>query len=168
MENFETGILISKKDIKLRRQWFKEMCKMIGINVIYKAPRKDKTYNLHGELETHYSEPIVVGCIFDEHPTQATMKRMGWTSELLESNCIIHLPDDLPDLQIGALITVPTGLDSTIGRLFKVVKMTTISVYPTSIACEIGPVFESDTEASSVRDYTKTTNNLLKDNEEDD
>ena len=33
------GLLLNK-DIKLHRQWFKEMTKLIGINVIYRSPKK--------------------------------------------------------------------------------------------------------------------------------
>jgi len=168
MDQFDTGILINKNDIKLHRQWFKELCRMIGINILYKAPRKDKTYDLHGELLSHYSEPIKVGCIFEDHPTQQTMKRLGWTSELQESNSIIHLPDDLPDLQIGALVIVPSGQDSTKGRVFKIIKMSTIAVYSTTVACEIGPVFDSDAEPASSLDYSKTSNNFIRVGEEDD
>ena len=76
MDNKDTGILINK-NILIYRQYFKEMVKLVGINVVYRAPRKDKAYDTYGELDSNYYEPIVVGCIFDEHPTQKTMKKLG-------------------------------------------------------------------------------------------
>jgi len=69
MENKDTGLLLNKNNLELQRKYFKEMTKLIGINVIYKAPRDSKDYDLHGELDSKYYEPIKVGCIFDEHPT---------------------------------------------------------------------------------------------------
>lgn len=35
------GILLND-NIKLHRIYFKEMCKLIGIKVVYRAPRPDK------------------------------------------------------------------------------------------------------------------------------
>lgn len=58
------------------------MTKLLGINVIYRAPREGKSYSGYGELESFYYEPILVGCIFNEHPNQWTMKKLGWDSEL--------------------------------------------------------------------------------------
>ena len=60
------GLLLNK-DIKLHRQYFKEMAKLLGINCIYKAPRHDKDYDAHGDLDTHYYEPMIVNVIFQEH-----------------------------------------------------------------------------------------------------
>lgn len=35
------GLLLNK-DIKLHRRWFNELVKLLGIQVVYRAPRKDK------------------------------------------------------------------------------------------------------------------------------
>ena len=70
------GLLLNK-DIKLHRQYFKEMVKLLGINCIYKAPRPSKDYDEHGELDSKYYAPEVVGCIFQEHPDQKTLKKQG-------------------------------------------------------------------------------------------
>ena len=68
MENKDTGLLLNKKNIELNRFYFAQTVKLIGINVLYRAPRKDqKQYDLHGELDALYTEPIVVGCIYNEH-----------------------------------------------------------------------------------------------------
>ena len=60
-------------DIKLHRKWFDEMVRLIGIQVVYRAPRKDKHWTSFAEIESNYQPSIVIGCIFDEHPTQQTM-----------------------------------------------------------------------------------------------
>ena len=78
---------------------------------------------------------------FDEHPTQQTMKKIGWVSELQKDSSLIHIAYDTPDIQQGALFIVPSGLDDGKGRLFRCVKLTNSIVYPASIACEIVPEY---------------------------
>ena len=57
------GILISP-DIKLHRTWFKQMLALHGINCKYRAPLKNKDYDIHGDLQTGYKPEIMVGCLF--------------------------------------------------------------------------------------------------------
>lgn len=137
------GLLLNT-DIKLHRKWFIEMCSLIGIKVIFRAPLPNKTYNGYGELNAFFNLPQLVGCIFEEHPTQQTLKKLGWVSELQEEASIIHVPYDLEGLQQGALFIVPSGIDNAIGRLFKVVRMSNSIIYPASMACEIVPEFENE------------------------
>lgn len=70
------GILYNK-DIKLHRQYFKEMTKLLGINCIYKAPLPDKRFDGHGDLDADYYPGRLVGVIFQEHPDQKSLKKMG-------------------------------------------------------------------------------------------
>lgn len=150
------------KDIKLHRNWFKEMCRLNGINVLYRAPLKDKHYTLYTEIDSNYQPPEVVGCIFNEHPDQRTLKKIGWVAELQEGASIIHVPYDLHDLQEGALFIIPSGLDNAEGRLFRVSQLSNIMIYPASITCEIVPEYE-DTFAESQYEHTRSNFNLLND-----
>ena len=47
------GILITP-EIKLHRQYFKEMVKLLGIKCIYRAPLPGKTFDMHGDLDAEY------------------------------------------------------------------------------------------------------------------
>ena len=161
------GILLTP-EIKLHRQYFKEMVKLLGINCIYKAPLPGKTFDRHGDLDADYYPGEVVGVIFQEHPDQKTLKKMGWVAELQENSSIIHVPYDLPHIQVGALFIIPSGLDQAEGRVFRVISMQNIMVYPASIACEIAPEYEDTDEIVSTNDFTNTNFNMLVDNEEDD
>ena len=161
------GLLLNN-NLKLHRLYFKQMVKLIGIYCIYKAPLPGKTFDGHGDLETDYYEPELVGCIFQDHPDQKTLKKMGWVAELQEGSSIIHVPYDLPHLQVGALFIVPSGLDNAEGRVFRVISMQNIMVYPASIACEIAPEYEDIDEPIIHEDFTQSTTTLLIDNEEDD
>lgn len=157
------GILLTP-DIKLHRHYFNEMVQLLGINVIYRAVKPGKKYTTYAEIDANYQQPLLEGCIFNEHPDQQTLKKMGWVSELQEGASIIHVRYDLPDLQQGALFIVPSGIDNAKGRLFKVSKITNIMVYPASIACEIVPEYENTYE-STLDNFKQTSFNLL--NEED-
>ena len=139
------GLLLTK-DIKLHRAWFKQMVALHGINCKYLAPLSNKTNDIHGDLCTGYSDAITVGCLFEEHPNQKSLKKAGWVAELQEGSSMIHVPYDLPNLQVGALFEVPCGLDNGKGRLFRVVSMQNIMVYPASITCEIALEYTSEDE----------------------
>lgn len=161
------GMLLNR-DIKLHRMYFKQMVKLLGINCKYYAPLDGKTYNLQGDLEAHYEKPITVGCIFQDHPDQKTLKKMGWVAELQEGSSIIHVPYDLKGLEVGALFEIPSGLDNAEGRLFRVISMQNIMIYPASIACEIAPEYIDTDELTLTNDFSKTNFTVLVDHEEDD
>lgn len=143
---YDYGYLIRGKDIKLHRTWFKEMTRLHGINVVYKEPLKNKEYDDRGDLVSGYKPGIKIGCIFQEHPDQKSLKKMGWVAELQEGSSIIHVPYDLPGLQVGALFEVPSGLDQAKPRAFRVISLQNIMVYPASIACEIALEYDSADE----------------------
>ena len=157
------GVLLNP-DIKLQRTYFKEMCKLIGINCIYRAVKPGKKYTTYSELDTNFEKPVLLSCIFDEHPTQKTLKKIGWVSELQEGSSIIHIPYDTPSIQQGCLFTLPSGIDDGKGRLFRLIKISNIMVYPASIACEIVPEYEN-TYREELNNFTNSSFNLL--NEED-
>lgn len=162
MQELDTGLLLHKQDIELHRNWFKEMCHLIGINILFRSPVKSsKHYDLHGDLDSKYNTPIVVGCIFDEHPTQWTMKKLGWNAEQNDSTSVIHLPYDLEGLEAGSLCIIPSGIDNSKGRVFRIIRMSTTQVYPASIACEIAPEYEDTTDRSSIESFETTNFNLL-------
>lgn len=145
MKHQKYGTLLTP-DIRIHRQYFREMCKLIGVRVLYRAPVPGHKYTTYAEIDTNYLPPILIGCIFDEHPTQQTLKKMGWVSELQENSSFIHVDYDLDSLAQGGLFIIPSGLDHGKGRLFRVVKMANSMIYPASIACEIVPEYEDNFE----------------------
>ena len=162
------GLLITK-DIKLYRTWFKQLIALHGINCKYRAPLENKDYDIYGDLQTGYKPEIIVGCLFEEHPNQKSLKKAGWVAELQEGSSMIHVPYDLPGLQVGALFEVPSGLDNSKGRVFRVISMSNIMVYPASIACELALEYESVDEQHLIATaHEKEDMPLLIDREEDD
>ena len=161
MENFDTGILLDKENIKLHRMWFKQFLTLHGLNIIHRAPRPGKTYNGYGELDTFYSDPVQTACIYDEHPNQKSMKKLGWNAELQDNPIIVHVPYDLKDLQAGSLFIIPSGLDNTEPRMFRVIQLSNIAIYPCSIACELGLEWKTDQPKSEVNDFSTSNFNVL-------
>lgn len=159
MEEQKYGLLLTP-DILLHRRYFNEMIKLLGIQVVYRAPKPNKHYTSFTEIESNFQSPEVVGCIFEEHPTQKTMKKLGWDSELQTEESIISVPYDLHDLQVGALFIIPSGLDHTKGRLFRVTEISVGIVYPASATCKLVPEWE-DSYTPTQSEFKHTSFNLL-------
>ena len=162
MMNEGAGILYNEKNLKLQRSYFNQMLKMIGLSVVYYAPLPGKQYTTYAEIKTNFEPPLPTGCIFDEHPDQKTMKKLGWNSERQEDASLISVPYDLPHLQAGSIFAIPSGLDNAQPRLFRVVEMSTIMLYPSSITCKIVPEWENNMHESQIINYKSQDFNLLR------
>jgi len=112
-------------------------------------------------MDTNFSAPLKVGCLFHDHPDQKTLKKIGWVAELQDGAALIDVDYDLPNLQQGALFIIPGGIDNSQGRLFRVVSMSNSMVYPSSITCEIVPEYEDTLSSSEVNDYRTSDFNLI-------
>ena len=166
MNSGNYGVLLRDSDIKIHRKYFEEMCKLIGVNVLYYIPKENKYWTTYAEIKTNFYDPILVSCIFEDHPNQYTMKKLGWDSELQENASLISVPYDLEKIQVGAIFIVPSSIDNTKGRVFRVVRMRNSMIYPSSITCELVPEYEN-TFSSSEFVYKDSSFNLLNDEEED-
>lgn len=154
------GLLLNKNDILLQRSYFNELVSLVGVQVKHRAPRADKHYTTYSEIEANYYEPEVVGCIFTDHPDQRTMKKLGWNSELSTEASLISVPYDLNGIQQGSLFYVPSAFDNTDDRLFRVVELSSIMIYPASITCKIVPEFQN-TFSPNLFNHRKNSFNLL-------
>lgn len=162
MENIDTGLLLNKHDIELHREWFKQMAQLHGVRVLHRSPKEtSKEWDTHGELNTFYNEPVIVWCIYEEHPSIKTTKKLGWNAELQDGSSIVHVPYDLEGLQKGSLFIIPSPIDNSKGRVFRVINMSTIQIYPASIACEIAPEWENSLERSQTLDFSSSNFNVL-------
>lgn len=164
MDRGDTGLLLNP-NAKLYRGWFKEMTKLIGINVIYRACKPNMHYDGYGELDSYYEKGEIEGCIFEEHPSQVTVKKLGWVNEVDTNSSIIHVRYDLENLQVGSLFIVPSGIDNAVGRVYRVIRMSTIMLYPASIACELAPEYQSNFDRSQL-DHHDNNFNLLSEEED--
>lgn len=154
--NSQYGLLLNEQDLKLHRTYFIEMCSMLGIKVIHRAPRPSKTWTTYAEIDSNYYEPELVPCIFEEHPNQRTLKTLGWVAELQESPSIISVPYDLKGLQQGSLFILPSAFDNSKGRLFRVVEITGQMIYPASLTCKLVPEYENTFSNSQLNHSTNS------------
>jgi len=160
MEN-KYGILVNQ-NAKLFRRNFKEMVELLGIQTRYRSPLNGGSYTLHGEYwANNYTDPVTVGCIFQDHPDQQTAKKLGWNHEITDEVAVIHVPFDLDGLCVGCLFEIPSAFNPEEYRLFRVTKLFAKMVYPASISCELVPEF-IDTMAKEETEVFKGSNfNLL-------
>ena len=160
------GLLLNQ-NAKLHRQYCREAVKLLGIYVLYRAPKPGKHYTTYNEIEDNYEEPLLIGCLFNDHPDQTTLRKIGWVAEMQPNASLIQVDYDLPNLQQGALFIVPSGLDDGKGRLFRVVSMSNSMMYPASMTCEIIPEYEDTMVEGFAYDYSESDFNLI-DEEPDD
>lgn len=158
--------LLNQPDVNLQRKYFEEMVSLRGVFCDYQFPLKDKQYTTQGELNTSYSEPIKVGCIFNQNIDAKTQKKLGWNAELQTEVSIISVPYDLEGLQVGCIFGIPSPFDNTEERLFRVVEMSAIPAYPASITCRLVPEYKTQMESSDTEIFVESNFNLL--NEEDE
>lgn len=166
MDSKQTGILLNDKNIKLHRMWFSQMVQLIGIQVQYRSPKDNKHYDQYGELDTYYNAPITIGCIFNEHKDQRTMRKLGWNAELDDTTSLITVAYDTPNIQVGALFSIPSGIDNAPDRIFRVIKMSVGAIYPATITCEIAPIMLDTFDSRSI-DYVNNDMNQLIDSTND-
>lgn len=162
MDQNDVGSLLIEKNIKLQRFYFKQLLKLRGIKVLFRAPRPElKEYNTYGELDARYYPAVETLCIYDEHPTQKTMKKLGWDSQLNDTTTLIHVPYDLEGVQAGALFIIPSGLDNAPPSTFRVARMSSIAVFPSCITCELAPEWGNNMNKSQIVDFEKSNFNVL-------
>lgn len=160
------GLLLNKNDILLQRNYFTELVSLLGVQVKHRAPKPNKTYTTYAEIQSNYLECETVGCIFQDHPDQRTMKKLGWNAELSTDAAIISVPYDLSGLQQGSLFYIPSAFDNTDDRLFRVVEMSSIMIYPASITCKLVPEY-MNTFSENLFDHKHNSFNLLRTEEDD-
>ena len=157
----KSGLLVNK-DTLLQRKYFKEFARLRGFSSLYCYPLKDKEYNTAGELVSHYSTPQEVWCILNEINEQSTARKIGWNAELTESLMLLSVPYDLEHIQVGCLFTIPAAIDDADDRLFRVIEMSTVQLYPASITCRVAPEYRTEVERAELNNFKTTTFNLLR------
>lgn len=152
--------LLNQPNVELQRSYFKEMVNLRGVFCKYQYPIA-KQYTKQAELDSAYSEPIIVGCIFNDHLDQKTTHKLGWNVEVDTTATVISVPYDLENLQIGCLFEIPSAFDNSPGRLFRVTEMSTIALYPASVTCRLAPEYETTVAKAELEFFNNSDFNLL-------
>lgn len=161
--------LLTKKDTKIFREFFKEMAYLRGISVKYQYPiwGDDESVSIHGEITPEYSRPIDMDIIFDENPRVDTLNKIGWISEYPDSKPVIAvLPFDAPSLATKCIISIPPFEEiNSRARKFEVTSINTILEYPDSWTCTLAPIFDNDEPRT---DYEDTNYNYTESDDQPD
>ncbi len=158
--NNDYGILLNEHNIKLQRSYFSQMVNLLGVNVKY-FPLVNKTWSEYSEIIASPEKGLTIGCIFTDHVDQRTQKKLGWNSELLEGALLANLPYNTPNIEVGCLILIPSGIDNTPPRLFRISRLSNIMIYPASIACECVPEYVNTLPASQTEDFRNSSMQVL-------
>lgn len=151
-----------KRDALIHRKYFQEMLRLYGIDGMYfQVDDNTKKYNVNGEFSATYLDPIPCQMIFDQVPRISTLKKLGWVSELDETQPIIHVDYDLPNLQVGACFSIEDPLRPGKGRLFRVTKLSLGIIYPANVTCQIVAVM-GDTPENTLQPDTAVQRNKEK------
>ncbi len=161
------GLLIRGKD-NLHKKFFKEMAKLLGIEVKYRYfIDNSKHYTIHAEQRGKLSEPVDIDIIFQEYPDQKTLRQHGWFSENPDDKAYVaQVPSDLIGLQRGCYIDIPYGAKKDTYRTFRITDISSIIVHPESYYVRLAPEF--DTIVHEVdHNYSDTSFNFIDFTEED-
>ena len=152
--------LLTRKDSAIFRQFFKEMARLRGIQVIYQYPI-DMDFSIYAEEDPRgFSEEIIMDIIFEENPKVTTLRKYGWVSELPDDKpYLAQLPFDAKNLCKGCRITMKPPLPLADNRVFVITDIQANLEFPDNWMCKLAPVFFSKTQDKTV-DY-KDRNNVF-------
>lgn len=150
--------LLTDKDAKLFRTFFKEAAMLRGIDVRYQYIIQE-SISIHSESDLTLSEPINMSILFDENPRLKTLKTIGWVSENPEDKpYIAYLPFDAKELSVRNVIEIPPIGSFDKSRKFRITAITTSIEFPDSWLCTLAPLFKNDPIQS---DYEETNYNYM-------
>ena len=134
--------LLTRKDSTIFRQYFKEMARLRGIQVIYQYPI-DMSFTIYVEENPKgFSEEILMDIIFEENPKVTTLRKYGWISELPEDKpYLAQLPFDAKNLCKGCRIKIKPPLPLADDRVFVITDIQANLEFPDNWMCKLAPVF---------------------------
>ena len=153
--------ILTKHDATLYRQFFKEMAKLRGIQVIYQYPI-DMEFSIYAEENPKgFSEPIPMDIIFEENPKMATLRKYGWVSEVPDDKpYMMTLPYDAKNLCKGCRVTIEPPHPLGKARIFVITEISSNLEFPDSWVCKVAPVMHI--KPTKEPDYTDTNNVFIK------
>lgn len=138
--------LLTRKDAKLHRRYFAEMCKLIGQSVGYQYVIKQEM-TIHSEDNATLSMPQRIDALFDENPSTSTLNALGWVSENRDTEpVIINLPYDTPKLSVNARIIIETVDGLNRPRTYRITNIKADLEYPDAYTCMLAPVYDQYTQ----------------------
>lgn len=130
--------LIKNDALAFQQHYFKEVLQLYGIDAMYyEVIDESVKHTVNGEFSCEYKDPCPTQLLFDQVPKVSTLKKLGWTTELDQSQPLVHLDFDLPNIRVGAAFCIEDPLRPGKGRMFRVTKMSTGIIYPMCVTAQI-------------------------------
>lgn len=152
---------LTDRDVRIYRNWFREMAHLRGIPVQYRYPVKlDPT--IHSEMLTELSDPIDMDIIFETNPRTSVLKQIKWISEFPNDKPYIAiLPYEAPNLCTECTIAIhPIDNLNETPREFKITSINTILEFPESWTCTVAPIFDT-LDGTPKNDYDDSNFNYI-------
>ena len=149
--------LLNRSDSKIFRRYFREMCKLIGIQVYYQFVKKQEM-TIHSEDNSDLSLPMPLNIIFDENPNIDTLNALNWLTEIGQQQPVIaNLSLNTPHISVNARITVESIDGTKRPRIFRITKIQSDLEYPDAYTCALVPVLDQyiQTNDYGMRNYEK-------------
>lgn len=151
------GLLV-QEDVRLHRQFFKEMAKLRGLHVDYVYPVLEKI-TIHGQIIPKFSSIFEIDIMFESIPKIKTLKNYGWVSEdNKDKPYIAHFPFDTPNLQVKSRIKILSIDTNKGGKWFEITDISESMEYPEAYVCKLAPIFINDEEKNN---YDETNDNYI-------
>ena len=136
-----------KRDALMFRKYFQEMLRKYGIDCSYFAVKEGTAeYNVNGEFSAEYENPMGTQVLFDQVPKISTLKKLGWNTATDDSQPLVHVDYDLPNLQVGCLFSIEDPLRPGKGKLFRITKMSIGIIYPMCVTAQVVAVLGDQVE----------------------
>ena len=153
--------ILTQPDTTMFRTYFKEMARLLGIQVLYQYPI-DMKFSMYAEEDPKgFSEEIKMDIIFDENPKITTLRKYGWVSELPDDKpYLAQLPFDAKNLCKGCRIHILPPLPLADRRTFVITDIQANLQFPDNWMCKVAPVFFDKTKQEKLDEY-KDKNNVF-------
>lgn len=133
--------LVKNDALAFQKHYFKEILQLYGVDsMYYEVIDETVKHTVNGEFSCEYKDPIPTQLLFDQVPKVSTLKKLGWATELDQSQSLVHLNFDLPNVRVGAALSIEDPLRPGKGRLFRITKMSMGIIYPMCVTAQIVPV----------------------------
>lgn len=140
-----------RQDLNRYKQYFKEVAKLLGVDINYKYIIKRKTEKATGESTySKLSEPIKISVVVEQgNPMVDSLKQLGWFVDTDIEQLLVDFSVDTPNLQEGCRFSFVSNENEEQTKEYVITKLSNEILYPTCIKCLCQPVLETESTINS-------------------
>lgn len=140
-----------RQDLNRYKQYFKEVAKLLGVDISYRYIIKRKTEKATGESTySKLSEPIKISVVVEQgNPMVDSLKQLGWFVDTDIEQLLVDFSVDTPNLQEGCRFSFVSNENEEQTKEYVITKLSNEILYPTCIKCLCQPVLETESTINS-------------------